>query len=102
MGLGMLYLVSAISVWAALELALLGIRICVGRHIEKINEEGGESEEFLDKITPTVMGKRADFICLGVSLLSPLVILAGLILIFQFIRPALGGIETKPFNTGKA
>ena len=104
MGLLLLYGVSALSVWGALMLALFTVRRAVKKYIAE-NGDACASDEFLGVIVSRFMGKGADFACLGIALLSPLVIVAGLFFLLWFLRPVLkvlSGVETSPMNTGEA
>ena len=103
-GLLRLYGASTISVWGALALVLFGVRRFVDVYRATL-DDGGAPEEYMEKIAACVTGKRADWACVGISLLSPTVILAGAFLLLMLVRPILklfDGVETSPFNTGKA
>ena len=101
MGLLLLYGASTISVWGALALVLFGVRRFVNAYHATL-EDGGEPEEYMEKIAAYVTGKRADLTCVGISLLSPIVILAGALFLFLLVRPLVQGIKGTPYNVMKA
>ncbi len=102
--LGIMYLLSTISVWGALALVLFGVRRFVDVYRATL-EDGGAPDEYMEKIAAYVTGKRVDLACVGISLLAPIVILAGAILLLLLVRPVLkllGGMDASPYNVGKA